>query len=471
MQSEDELPSDTDDVVLMAWDTGIPPWRRTYTNRDRWLKRGNDEGWHRRRHREWKGDHWRGSSPSKNRAKGKGKDKSSRTAAAKPKARPYSIWTSSGRREMRDDDCEMENEEAEVVDVEVEEETPGRSAPGPRPDQEPFTVENAMHLWREFLDMGEEEGLGYPEWALDRVRDTIEDWNAEDVSTLLAAHQQFLGLVMAQVAEIAQRRIARARQENRAPRPDQDDSSLMQASQVVKSVEGGISTYGLELQFLTDEFAGMEVERARVRSSLLRGLLAKRYGCASGRLSMGTRAMALEAAAVAFDDGSSEMESEVPETVEDRLWGDKWWRRLIGPIMEEERQLRVKKEALTQQAATETVVESLESSGGEPGPDRLQEEIDNMVEEELEVKRQMEMDEEKDRLAWEKERQDMELMEYERDRALQESEDEARYEALQAQYAQEWDDWVIWRSMHSVSPQRERPVKKQKMVVTLQVQG
>ena len=186
---------------------------------------------------------------------------------------------------------------------------------------------------------------------------------------------------------------------------------------------------------------------------------------------MGTRAMALEAAAVAFDDSSSAVESEVPETVADRLWGEKWRKRLIGPIMEEERQLRVKKETLVQQVATETVTESLESDGGEPGPDRLQQEIDSMVEDELEVKRQMEMDEERDRLAWEKERQDMELMEYERDRALQESEDEARYESLQAQYAQEWDDWVIWRSMHSVSPQRERPAKKQKMVLHLQVQG
>ena len=50
-------------------------------------------------------------------------------------------------------------------------------------------------------------------------------------------------------------------------------------------------------------------------------------------------------------------------------------------------------------------------------------------------------------------------------------EDEVRYEALQAQYAQEWDDWVLWRSMHSTSPARERPAKKQKLVLTLQVQG
>ena len=85
---------ETDCSVLMAWDTGIPPWRRTYTVRDRWLKRHNDDEWHRRRHRERKNEHWRGSSPQ--RSKGKGKSKDRKAAKAKPKARPYTIWTSSG---------------------------------------------------------------------------------------------------------------------------------------------------------------------------------------------------------------------------------------------------------------------------------------------------------------------------------------------------------------------------------------
>ena len=313
---KEESDKEDDHVMLMAWDSDIPPWRRTYTVRDRWLKRGNDEGWRRRRYRDRKGQHWRGSSPP-SRTKGKGKAKSNKAAKAKPKARPFTIWSASGRKDWPDEECEGEGEEDgdnEVVEVEDESEQASASTPGPRPDAEPCTVENAMHLWREFLDMEDEGELGYPSWALDRVRDTIEDWPAEDVSVLLAAHQQFLSLVMAQVAEIAQRRISRAREESRNRRPDGDATSLMQASRTVQAAEAEISTYGLELQFLTDEFSAMDENRARVRSSLIRGLLAKRYGCASGRLAMGARAMALEAAVVAFDDENSAVESEVPET-------------------------------------------------------------------------------------------------------------------------------------------------------------
>ena len=143
---EAETSDDSDCLVLMAWDTGVPPWWRTWTARDRWLKRGNDEGWHRRRQREWKKDHWRGSSPQ--RSKGKGTSKVGKPRRAAPKARPYSIWSE-------------EEDEHEVVEVEDDAE-PSSSHRGPRPDAEPFTVENAMHLWREFLDMEEDGQLSYP---------------------------------------------------------------------------------------------------------------------------------------------------------------------------------------------------------------------------------------------------------------------------------------------------------------------
>ena len=208
-QHRPESGQDEDCVVLMAWGSGIPPWRRTYTARDRWLKQNNDEGWHRRRQREWKRDHWRGSSPSRSKGKGKKRDKVDKKAGPKAKARPYSVWSASGRKEVQAETVEEEDED-EVVEVENESGCPASRASGPRPDQEPFTVENAMHIWREFLDMEDEGELGYPGWALDRVRDTIAEWPAEDVSILLAAHQQFLSLVMAQVAEIAQQRIAEA---------------------------------------------------------------------------------------------------------------------------------------------------------------------------------------------------------------------------------------------------------------------
>ena len=102
---------DEDCVVLMAWGSGIPPWRRTYTARDRWLKQNNDEGWHRRRQREWKRDHWRGSSPSRTKGKGKKKDKVDKRAGPKAKARPYSVWSASGRKEVQAEDIEEDDED------------------------------------------------------------------------------------------------------------------------------------------------------------------------------------------------------------------------------------------------------------------------------------------------------------------------------------------------------------------------
>ena len=44
----------------------------------------------------------------------------------------------------------------------------------------------------------------------------------------------------------------------------------------------------------------------------------------TGRGREGARAMALEAAVVAFDDSNSAVESEVPECADDRAWGEKW---------------------------------------------------------------------------------------------------------------------------------------------------
>ena len=96
------------------------------------------------------------------------------------------------------------------------------------------------------------------------------------MSALLAAHQQFVGLIMAQIAEIIQRRINRVNRDEQ--QEDGDHTNLMQASRFVKPADGGLSTYGLELQFLTDELSQLPVEKARVRSALFRGVLAKRYG-------------------------------------------------------------------------------------------------------------------------------------------------------------------------------------------------
>ena len=328
------------------------------------------------------------------RSKGKGTPKGKSKAGKNTKGRPFTVWTARGRKEVRRDTCD--NDDAEVVDVEVEpEENATLSAHG-RDTNEALTMEEAMHMWRAFLDIEDDGQMGYPEWALDRVRDTIEEWPVADVSALLAAHQQFVGLIMAQIAEIIQRRINRVEQQE-----DGDHTNLMQASRFVKPADGGLSTYGLELQFLTDELSQLPVYKARVRSALFRGVLAKRYGCAAGRASMGTRAMALEAAIVAFDDGNSRM--------------------AVDALVEDER------------------------------------EILGLLAEEAEMQ------------AWEKAKWDKELADYEQDRQMQEQIDIASYESLQAHYAQEWDDWVLWKSMNKADetqPQR----KRQRLVLHLQVQ-
>ena len=209
----------------------------------------------------------------------------------------------------------------------------------------------------------------------------------------------------------------------------------------------------------------------------MRGLLAKRYGCAAGRLAMGARAMALEAAVVAYDDENSAVESECPERVEDRQWCEKWWRRLLCPIMEEERQLRAVKEQVMTACIPETVEESGDEEPTQPmgpvvvkpanlGPD---DGLDALRQDELEMKQLRE--EEAVRQQRQEAMLERQLVEYEEEREREKQEDEARYEELQAQYAQEWDDWVMWRSLHATNPARDRPVKKQKLALSVQVQG
>ena len=65
LEDQGQFPSELEEdehIMLMAWGTEISPWRRPRVGRDRWLKHGGEDPWHRRRHREWKKEHWRGSS-------------------------------------------------------------------------------------------------------------------------------------------------------------------------------------------------------------------------------------------------------------------------------------------------------------------------------------------------------------------------------------------------------------------------
>ena len=137
--------------------------------------------------------------------------------------------------------------------------------------------------------------------------------------------------------------------------------------------------------------------------------------------------------------------------------------------MEEERQLRAVRKRVLAAAIPETVVESGEEAGSQQGSNDPGKSIDVMIQDELEIKRQRE--EEDARQLREKEMMEGQILEYEQEKEREQQEDEARYEELQAQYVQEWDDWVMWRSLHATSPSRTRPAKKQKMVLHVQVQG
>ena len=133
--------------------------------------------------------------------------------------------------------------------------------------------------------------------------------------------------------------------------------------------------------------------------------------------------------------------------------------------MEGERQLRKVKAKLAERTEPETVVES-----GEDGSQMVvaasRADVDRGVQDELDIRRQLE-----DLQAWEKAKLASEIADYERDCEMQEQEDEARYAALQAQYAPEWDDWVLWKSMHSSSPPRTSPRKRQHLILNIQLLG
>ena len=90
---------------------------------------------------------------------------------------------------------------------------------------------------------------------------------------MLVAHQQLQSLESAQVEELVQARIEELRtEEAKEGEEDTEGSALMQASARVHHGSEVISTFGLDLQLLTDEFGAMPRIRAQVRAEMLRGL-------------------------------------------------------------------------------------------------------------------------------------------------------------------------------------------------------
>ena len=287
---------------------------------DRWLCPSGRDDDHRMRYRGDGKKRWRDPLPPSGKGRGK-KGRSGGKASEKGEQHPHTR-NAKGRTQQRQQQWEEEDGQ-EIVEVEAEDEQEPSSGSHTRrlPDPGPFTTVRALAMWRVFMDSEEDDELGYPQFVRNRVRDAVEEWRIDKVSTLLLAHQQLQSLESAPFAEILQARIEAIRAEDREQQQDEDSSALMQASAKVRSSKDGISTFGLDLEFLTDELSSRKTIRAKVRAELLRGLLSKRDGRHAGRASMGSRAASLEAAVVAF--GYQGDDEEGIASREDREWCDK----------------------------------------------------------------------------------------------------------------------------------------------------
>ena len=177
--------------------------------------------------------------------------------------------------------------------------------------------DGALALWMQILELGPEpNNYGLPQYQVDNLVATMEDLDATDVATLLSAYGHVQGLCQAQVATAANARLQRLREESAArtsaavEAPDHEEeeeeaewTSMMQAATAFHTVQGGLSTFAINLQSMTDQFSEMSRPRQVVRSGLLRGKLAARYGTGAGRKSMGSRAESVEALMGAFAEG------------------------------------------------------------------------------------------------------------------------------------------------------------------------
>ena len=314
-----EPEQDKDVVSLMALDT--PPWKRPRSNRDKWLKR--DEDSHRRRERDRRPR--RSRTPETRREKGK-------EVSASPRHGPAGRWEKGGPRR-----AETAAGSSEVVTV----------------DPEALSHDGALSLWMQILElrhMGPEpNNYGLPQYQVDNLVATMEDLDATDVATLLSAYGHVQGLCQAQVATAANARLRRIREQQAAPEPGAEEvpefqeedeeenewSSMMQAAPALHTVQGGLSTFAIHLQSMTDQFSEMTRPRQIVRSNLLRGRLASRYGTGAGRKSMGGRAENVEALMGAFAETQDDTVF-FQETAADVQWINSWWPIMEAAMREEE---------------------------------------------------------------------------------------------------------------------------------------
>ena len=246
---DNDFGPEKDVVSLMAWDT--PPWKHPRSNRDRWLRKDDES--HRRRVQQVLG----------------------RKAARRPV--PGATSTARGS--------------TNVVTV----------------DADALSHDDALHLWMQILelrDMGAEpNNYGLPQYHVDNLAATLEDLDASDLTTLLSAYGRVQGICQAQVATAANARLQRLKKQSAAlstrravdgapggqDEEEEDEwTSMVQTATALHTVQGGLSTFAIHLQTMTDQFSEMARPRQVIRSALLRGRLAGRYGTGTGRRSMGS---------------------------------------------------------------------------------------------------------------------------------------------------------------------------------------
>ena len=291
----------------------------------------------------------------------------------------------------------------------------------------------------------------------------MEDLDAADVATLLSAYGHVQGLCQAQVATAASARLQRLRDQTvAATRPWVEDtveqeegeveewSSMMQAASALHTVQGGLSTFSINLQTMTDQ---------GIRSGLLRGKLTGRYGTGAGRSAMGSRAESVEALMGAF----AEVQDDVgfyQETAADVQWINQWW-LIVEEAMRQEESLANK---VCKHPTKHQAVERSNGTERDPG-DMEREVLEEAAREEQRVEReeareqyeQLQADEAMaDEYAWQA-KEDAEIAEAEaRETILVDS--DASTQKLSAEDQQQWDDWAMASELGVASPKKRQRV-------------
>ena len=254
----------------------------------------------------------------------------------------------------------------------------------------------------------------------------------------------------------------------------------MQRATALHSLQGGLSTFAIDLQAMTDQFSEMPRPRQVIRLDMLRGKLAGRYGTGAGRQSMGNRAESVEALMGAFSE-CQEGGELFQETAEDVEWIDRWWKIMESAMREEESLLsraqcsmpapdphhgkaadQATKAAVTQM---DSVVPSSTGSVVDPGDQEREvlREVEawNRSQQERVAREQYEelrADEElEDVWAWEA-KEELEILEAERREDARVDASSVSTQQLTPEENQRWDDWAMASELGVASPPKRRRV-------------